>query len=130
MDRYSRWHDADEAGTISQPAASRCTCEHDGTKRVLRITGRDGRTTEFLDRAVRSLVVVPDPTTGRLEPLLNGARPKVIDLCREAEERNRDELVMPSGPKTSCVLVSVRFPVLASPLDHLQLRSTLSKPFT
>ncbi len=75
MDRYSRWHNADDPGTISEPAAPRCTCEHHGRKRVLRITGRDGQTTEFLDRAVRFLVVVPDPTTAMSTPSSDSNEP-------------------------------------------------------
>jgi len=92
MDRFARWHsdpatyvyNADDPGTIPQPAAPPCSCEHDEKKRVFRITGPDVQTTEFHDRAVRFLVVVPDPTTGQLEPLINGGTPRVIYLCREA----------------------------------------------
>jgi len=92
MDSDPRWHsdiasyvyNAHDPGTIPQPAGPPCSCEHDEKKHVFRITGPDGRTTEFHDRAVRFLVVVPDPSTGQLEPLINGGRPRVISLCREA----------------------------------------------
>jgi len=89
---FPHWHggittytyDADDVGSIPQPAAPPCSSEHDEKKRVFRITAPDGQTTEFHYRAVQFLVVVPDPTTGELEPIVNQGRPRVIYLCREA----------------------------------------------
>jgi hypothetical protein len=70
--------------SISQSGAPPSSCERDEKKRVFRITGPDGQKTEFHDRAVRFLVVEPDPTTGELEPVISRGKPKVIYLCREA----------------------------------------------
>ena len=47
---------ADPAGLV---------CEHDEAKRVFRVTEPDGKVTEFHDRAVRFLVVAPDPQNGQ-----------------------------------------------------------------
>jgi hypothetical protein len=58
--------------------------EHDRDKRRFAMTGPDGETTEFHDRAVRFLVVEPDPETGELTPVIRRGNPKVIYLCREA----------------------------------------------
>jgi hypothetical protein len=94
LGRYPHWdggittytYDAGKLNSFSgsQPVAPPCSCERDEKKRVFRITAPDGQTTEFHDRAVRFLVVEPDPTTGELEPAVVQGKPKVIYLCREA----------------------------------------------
>jgi hypothetical protein len=71
-----------DSETEPRPPAFRA--EHDQEKRVFRITGPDGQTTEFHDRAVRFLVVEPYPETGQVEPIILHGKPKVIYLCREA----------------------------------------------
>jgi hypothetical protein len=69
---------------LSQPSPPPSKCEHDEKKRVFRITGPGGTTTEFHDRAVRFLVVEPDPESGELGPVISRGEPKVIYLCKEA----------------------------------------------
>jgi hypothetical protein len=57
--------------------------DHDRERRLFEIIGPDRKMTEFHDRAVRSLVVEPDPETGELKPVVVQGKPKVIYLCRE-----------------------------------------------
>jgi hypothetical protein len=59
-------------------------CVRDRGKRLFRVSELDDTTTEFHDRAVRFLVVEPDPDTGELEPVMERGGPKVIYLCKEA----------------------------------------------
>lgn len=66
------------------PTAPRPSWEHDESGRVFRVNGPDGKVVEFHDRALRFLVVAPDPQTGVLSPVLSRGEPKVIYLCREA----------------------------------------------
>jgi hypothetical protein len=70
--------------TYSVPFGPTATCDHDRDKRLFRLTEPDGKTTEFHDRAVRCLVVEPDPETGEMEPVMRRGRPKVICLCKVA----------------------------------------------
>ena len=57
---------------------------HDRDKRVFEATGPDGHKSAFHDRAVRFLVVKPDPETGELRPVTSRGKPEVVHLCREA----------------------------------------------
>jgi len=91
--KYDHWsgdittftYDAnDELIDVSLPCPPIASCEHDEKKRVFRITDPGGRVTEYHDRPVRFLVVVPDPETGELTRVLWGAKPRVMYLCREA----------------------------------------------
>jgi YD repeat-containing protein len=70
--------------SVSEPDSQVIRCERNPEKRVFEISGPGGQTTEFHDRAVRFLVVEPDPITGALQPVFSGGKPKVIYLCREA----------------------------------------------
>jgi YD repeat-containing protein len=69
---------------VEAPAPPGSTWEHDEPKRVFRVTDPDGKVTEFHDRPVRFLVVVPDPRTGKVGPVISWGVPKVMYLCREA----------------------------------------------
>jgi hypothetical protein len=80
-------YDADDnLGMVScsAPATPKATCDHDRDKRLFRVTEPDGTTVDFHDRAVRFLVVEPDPETGEPEPVMERGGPKVVYLCREA----------------------------------------------
>ncbi len=78
-------HDGgDKVVEIPRPGEQVRRCEHDETKRVFRITEHDGKVAENHDRAVRFLVVAPDPQTCELTPVLRRGKPVVTYLCREA----------------------------------------------
>ena len=49
------------------PKPSPFQIDHDRQKRLFAITGPDGQRSEFHDRAVRFLVVEPDPETGEMQ---------------------------------------------------------------
>ncbi len=70
--------------SVDAPTPPDVTWEHDEARRVFRITSETGQVTEFHDRAARFLVVVPDPETGKLRPVISWGVPRVMYLCREA----------------------------------------------
>jgi hypothetical protein len=47
------------------------------------LTAPDGKTEHFRDNPARYLVVVPDPKTGEMRPVINRGEPTHIYLCRE-----------------------------------------------
>ncbi len=69
---------------VEAPTPPGTSWEHDEAKRVFRVTEPGGKVTEFHDRAVRFLMVAPDPQSGKLGPVLSWGVPKVLYLCREA----------------------------------------------
>ncbi len=46
----------------------------------------DGKTEYWRDNPTRYLVVEPDPTTGKIKPVLKRGRPAYLRLCREERE--------------------------------------------
>ncbi len=46
----------------------------------------EGSTEYWRDNPTRYLVVEPDPTTGKIEPMLRWGRPVRLWLCREERE--------------------------------------------
>jgi hypothetical protein len=70
--------------SVEGPTPPGSSCEHDEAKRVFRVSEPNGKVTEFHDRAMRFLVVAPDPQTGKLEPVVSWGVPRVMYLCREA----------------------------------------------
>ena len=57
--------------------------EHDRRKRRFRITGPDGQTAEFQDKAMRFLVMARDPKTKKLHPVLVRGEPLYYYLSPE-----------------------------------------------
>jgi hypothetical protein len=70
--------------SVEAPTPPGSKWEHDEAKRLFRITEVDGNTIDFHGRAVRFLVVAPDPRTGKLEPVISWGVPRIMYLCREA----------------------------------------------
>ena len=60
--------------------------DHDRAQGVFRLTGPDGRIACFRDRALRYLVLEPDPETGDLRPQIRAGQPTILRLCREERE--------------------------------------------
>jgi hypothetical protein len=62
------------------------TLAHDVAKRVLMLTGPDGKTEVFRDKPTRYLSVAPDPESGEMKPVMKYGRPVYLWLCREEHE--------------------------------------------
>jgi hypothetical protein len=85
----------DDTGGGEQPAdasnppwlpPSSFTFRHDPEKRVLLLSGPDGKTEVFRDNPTRYLSVAPDPETGEMKPVMKYGRPTYLWLCREERE--------------------------------------------
>jgi hypothetical protein len=59
------------------------TIEHDPKKGVFRLTDPDGVTAVFRNKALRYLVLNPDPETGELAPVVLRGQPLFWYLCLE-----------------------------------------------
>jgi hypothetical protein len=70
----------------SRPSARdepKWTVEHDPKKGVFRLTDPDGVTAVFRNKALRYLVLNPDPETGELAPVVLRGQPLFWYLCLE-----------------------------------------------
>jgi hypothetical protein len=61
--------------------------EHDRQQGTFRLSGPGGKVEVFRDKALRYLVLEPDPESGQMVPVIRDGRPWILSLCREAPER-------------------------------------------
>ena len=68
--------------SVEAPTPPGSKLDRDEAKRLFLITQPDGKTIEFHDRAVRSLVIAPDPQTSKLEPVIPWGVPRISGFKR------------------------------------------------
>jgi hypothetical protein len=61
------------------------TVDYEPARHVIRITDRAGKTSEFDDRPVKYLMMVRNPRTRALEPVMVCGEPQFFYLSREVE---------------------------------------------
>ena len=72
--------------------------EHDRKRRQIRVVETDGATRVFRARPTRYLVVVPNPLTGEIMPMMRYGEPEYLVLCPEEREKPRREISTAPGP--------------------------------